>query len=119
MSRTDRRKIEPLLGPVFPSMIGASSDDWHAFLNERTGIDVPPDEDNARAFDRWRAALTAQNIDTGFPTPSQITALQARGRELKAREDKRVVDLPKTQAALAAEAPSVTARDLLNARKAV
>jgi hypothetical protein len=86
MASLNRREIEGLLGPHFPTMVGASSDDWHAFLNAKTELDVPISEDNSSAFDKWRQALSHQGY-TGVwdHTPDQIADMKKRGELLLAR----------------------------------
>ena len=82
MSKHDRTAIAGLLLPHFPHMAGASSDDWHAFLKEMTGLSIEHDAPNAAAFDAWRMALR----DKGYPvwghSPEKVEAMAARGREL-------------------------------------
>jgi hypothetical protein len=69
--------------PYFPEMEGASSDDWHAFLDQTTGLTTPIDEQNATAFDRWRQALAAMDIPVWSITPAGAAQMAARGNELK------------------------------------
>ena len=82
---TDRREIAPLLLPHFPEMEGSSSDEWHAFLDQVTGIETRLDEQNATAFDRWRQALAAIDVPVWSTTASQAAAMKARGAELVER----------------------------------
>ncbi len=111
----DRRDITPTLGPIFPTMDPkASSDDWHSFLNAMTGLDIPIDEENASAFDKWRQALAAKGYDTWGLSHADVQKMAARGEELKALEVKRVADQGGKLAALAIEAPQVTAQELLD-----
>ena len=109
----DRRDIANLLIPHFATMAKASSDDWHAFLNTQTGLDIAIDEPNASAFDKWRQALGEQGFPVWNLTADQAAAMKARGALLKAAEDKRQADLTATLAAMAVEAPSVSAAQLL------
>lgn len=82
----DRTEISRLLLPIFPTMAHASSDDWHAFLNHYTGLDVPIDEPNGSAFDKWRQALAAIGHEGVWRhTPAQIEAMKERGRQHAAR----------------------------------
>ena len=81
----DRREIAPLLLSHFPEMEGASSDDWHAFLDQVTGLSTPLDEQNATAFDRWRQALAAMDIPVWSITPSAAATMKARGEALAQR----------------------------------
>lgn len=80
---TDRRQIEGLLGPYFPTMEGASSDDWHAFLNAQTGLEIPIGADNSSAFDEWRKVIATQGYPEVWPySAHQEEAFKARGIEL-------------------------------------
>src|SRR5437773_9668203 len=79
MIHIDRREIAPLLLPHFPEMAGASSDEWHAFLDQVTGLATRLDEQNATAFDRWRQALAAMDIPVWSITPSAAATMKARG----------------------------------------
>jgi hypothetical protein len=81
---TDRREIAPLLLEHFPEMEGQSSENWHAFLNEVTGLEIPLHEENATAFDRWRQALAAMDIPVWNVTAAQAEAMKRRGGELVA-----------------------------------
>lgn len=89
--RFDRTQIAPLLLRHFPHLAGASSDDWHAFLNEHTNLAVAVDEDNASAFDAWRQALARKGYaEVWGYTPSQLADIKARGQQLKATADRRL-----------------------------
>ena len=81
----DRREIAPLLLSHFPEMEGASSDEWHAFLDQVTGLSTPLDEQNATAFDRWRQALAVMDIPVWSITPSAAATMKARGEALAQR----------------------------------
>jgi hypothetical protein len=85
----DRREIAPLLLPHFPEMEGAGSDEWHAFLDQVTGLATRLDEQNATAFDRWRQALAAMDIPVWSITPAAAAAMRARGEELAQRVKRR------------------------------
>lgn len=80
--RTDRREIAPLLLEHFPEMAGSSSDEWHGFLNEATGLNIAIDAPNATAFDAWRQALAAKDYPVWHTTPAQAEAIKRRGVEL-------------------------------------
>lgn len=80
--RTDRRDIERLLGEHFPEMVGKSSDEWHAFLNQATGLDIAIDAPNGTAFDAWRQALAAKDYPVWSMTPARADAIRRRGVEL-------------------------------------
>ena len=71
--------------PHFPEMAEASSEEWHAFLDQVTGFSTPLDEQNATAFDRWRQALAAIDIPVWTITPAAARAMAARGEELAQR----------------------------------
>ena len=78
----DRRVIAPLLLEHFPEMTGQSSENWHAFLDQVTGLETPLYEENATAFDRWRQALAAMDIPVWNVTAAQAAAMKRRGGEL-------------------------------------
>lgn len=83
MPSTDRTHISTLLLPHFPEMEKASSDEWHAFLNEITGLDVAPSEPNGGAFDKWRQALAQKGYDGVWThTPAQLDEMRERGRKM-------------------------------------
>ena len=110
----DRTEIAEFMSPIFPSMKGnISSYDWHGFLNSISGLDIPIEEENVSAFDKWRIALA----DLGYPTwdysPKAIAHISKRGEELKAAEMKRQSELSVKLEAAAIEAPHVAAIDLL------
>lgn len=94
MPSIDRTAIAPLLLPHFPEMDKATSDDWHAFLNEATGLDIAIDEPNGGAFDKWRQALAAKGYGGVWShTPAQIEAMKVRGRQLiKNHEEARAAE---------------------------
>jgi hypothetical protein len=89
----DRREIAPLLLPHFPEMKGASSDEWHAFLDQVTGLATPLDEQNATAFDRWRQALAAMDIPVWSITPAAAAAMAARGEQLAQQVKRRANEI--------------------------
>ena len=49
--------LEPLLREKFPDMVGKSSQEWAAFLNEYTGLAVAHETPNSTAFDVWRTGV--------------------------------------------------------------
>lgn len=91
--RNDRTAIAPILEAHFPTMKGATSQDWASFLNELTGLDVADDVPNSSAFDRWREALAEKH---GLPvwgvTEEKKQAIKTRVDELLALENKRRED---------------------------
>jgi hypothetical protein len=109
----DRREISGLLLKYFPTMAGASSDEWHHFLDEMTGLETPADLPNGAAFDRWRVALQAQGFPVWKYTPEAIAAMKARAVELKTAEEQRAADLGSTLVDLAKEAPSWPVAEVL------
>jgi hypothetical protein len=114
--RNDRTAIAELLLPYFPSMVKATSDEWHGFLNAQTGLDVGIAETNAFAFDCWRKALAEQGLPVWQYSPARIAEIQARGEELKVLEDKRREDMGMTLEQIAKEAPTITAEALIRGR---
>lgn len=117
--KRDRRQIARLLGPHFPTMpTTATSDDWHGFLDEITGLQTPLAEPNATAFDRWRQALAAQGYPVWGVSPERAAAIKASAEELKNEEAKRLKDLPELLAKLRQDAPLVTAAQLMKQAEA-
>lgn len=80
--------------PHFPHMEGASSDDWHGFLNAQTGLDVPLDEMNATAFDKWRQSLAQQGYPVWGINQKRLDDIAKRGAELLAAA-KKLADVKK------------------------
>lgn len=118
----DRRMIAPMMVEFFPTMADTeehkfTSEEWHAFLNAKTGIDVPLHVPNTSAFDAWRIALAAQNFPVWNYTAEQVAAIKQRGEELKAKEDARVAALPARLTLLATVAPTKTAQQLIDDTK--
>jgi len=118
MPSFDRTMIAPLLLEYFPTMEKATSDEWHGFLNAKTGLEIEVDEPNATAFDKWRQAL-AEQFD--FPvwgyTKEKLAEIKRRGEDLKKKEEDRVKGLDAKLALLRAEAPTKTAADLIKDAK--
>ena len=114
--QTDRREISRLLLPHFPHMEGADSDAWHGFLDGATGLTTPQDEVNSTAFDRWRQALDKQGYPVWGYSPDKAQQVAAGVAELLQKEAQRLADEPALLAALAKEAPLVTAAELLKAK---
>ena len=109
--------IAGLLLEHFPHMEKATSDDWHGFLNEKTGLDISIDEANANAFDEWRMALATQGFDVWDMPKAKIDDVKARGRALLLLEFERLKSHDATMAAITLEAPAVSAAALLKASK--
>lgn len=119
MPSTDRTMIAPLLLEFFPDLEKATSDEWHGFLNAKTGLNVPLSEGNATAFDKWRQALAPILDDERiWPyTPSRIQAMQDATAALMAKEQSRLEAQPATLVKLADIAPTKTAADLVSDTK--
>lgn len=111
--RHDRTMIAGLLTKHFPHMEKATSDDWHGFLNEKTGLDISIDEPNANAFDQWRMALAGQGFDVWGISKAKIDEVKAKGGVLLLREFDRLKAHDATMAATTLEAPAVSAAALL------
>lgn len=109
----DRREISGLLLKYFPTMKDASSEEWHHFLDEITGMETPLDMPNGQAFDQWRQAMAGIGYPVWKYTPESIAAMKERAAELKAAEEKRAADLGSTLVELAKEAPSWPVADVL------
>lgn len=120
MAGADRRLIAPLLLPFFPTMEKATSNDWHGFLNAKTGLAIDLSEPNATAFDKWRQALAKQfSLPVWGYTKEQIAAIQAQGEKLVQAEADRVSALPQKLALLNIAAPTKTVADLIKDAKRV
>ena len=79
--KLDRRQIAPLLNEHFPEMASATSDEWHVFLNAKTGLDLPFDALNSAAFDEWRKALAEQGYPDVWPySPARVDEMKARAK---------------------------------------
>ena len=111
--RLDRRAIEPLLGAFFPDMVGKSSDEWNAFLNAETGLQIELDEPNPSAFDEWRKALAKGGLPVWGMSPQRKAQIDERAAKIAEAEVKRQTELSARLAELRAEAPDVKAKDLL------
>jgi hypothetical protein len=110
---TDRRLIEPLLAEVFPSVAGASSDEWHFFLDRLAGMETPLSMSNGEAFDRWRTALAG----LGYPVNTHseqraATAKEAADRMLE-NERKRAASLTAALNEARREAPDWPVAEVL------
>lgn len=110
---TDRRDIAPSLAAWFPSMTKASSDEWHAFLDNVTGLETPLDMPNGAAFDRWREKLAGLGYPVFRHTPERIAAMKAKADAMLAAEEARAASHGKTLAELAREAPNWPVADML------
>lgn len=110
----DRRQILPLVRPHFPVLPDdISSDDVHGWLNAQTGLDVPLDEPNGSAFDKWRKVLATQGLPVWNYTQAQLAKIASDGLALKTYVDQFNETEKARLEALAKEAPSISAADLL------
>lgn len=110
----DRRQILNLIHPHFPALSDdVTSDELHGFLNAQTGLDIPPDEANSSAFDKWRQVLAEQGLPVWKYTQAQLDKIKADGLTLKTHVDDFKASEAARLAALAQEAPLVTAAQLL------
>ncbi len=106
MAKNDRTLIAGLLLRFFPTLEKATSADWQAFLDEKTGLVTPDDMPNGEAFDRWRKALAdSHGLPVWGVSPEQAAAKKARALELMALETKRVSDEKALLETLREEAP--------------
>jgi hypothetical protein len=95
--KLDRRQIAGLLKEHFPHMPDdASSDDWHGFLNEKTGLNIDLETPNAVAFDRWRQALAEKFGLPVWMNNERLDAIKKRTAELLAMEKERREKIPET-----------------------
>lgn len=106
MLKSDRTLIADLLGPHFPALKKATSDEWQAFLNERTGLNIQDDEPNATAFDKWRQALAQiDKLPVWGDTPEKARERKDRAKRMLERENKRRAREGETLLQLRKEAP--------------
>ena len=114
----DRRQILNLLRPHFPVIPDdITSDELHGWLNAQTGLDLPingPEGKNANVFDQWRKVLAAQGLPFWNYTQAQLDKIKTDGLTLKAHVDTFNAAEKARLAALAKEAPLVTAEQLLS-----
>ncbi len=111
--RFDRRAIEPLLGAFFPDMQGKTSDEWQAFLNAETGLQIASDEPNPSAFDEWRKALAGNGLPVWGLSPERQAQIDERAALIAEAETKRQAGEAAKLSELRNEAPDVKAKDLL------
>ena len=114
---TDRRDFAPFALKWFPTLVDASSDDWHFFLDKVTGLDTPLDMPNGSAFDRWRQALAAQGYPAYPYTATDVASAKARATAMLAAEERRAALSGKSLEALAVEAPNWTVEEMLSSAK--
>ena len=119
MASLDRTEIAGLMTRYFPDMAGKSSDEWHGFMNEITGLEIPLDASNGTAFDAWRQKLAEQDLPVWPYTPQRLAKIAADTATLKARQVELLAKRDTTLDALRKEAPSVSARDLIEAAKRI
>lgn len=108
---TDRRDIAAFALRWFPTLKEATSDEWHFFLDEATGLTTPLDMPNGQAFDRWRAALAEKGYPAFDYTATDIAAAKAKAAAMLEAEQRRVASQNSTLAGLAKEAPNWTAAE--------
>lgn len=114
---TDRRDFAPFALKWFPTLVDASSDDWHFFLDKVTGLDTPLDMPNGSAFDRWRQALAEQGYPAYPYTATDVAGAKARAAAMLAAEERRAALSGKSLEALAVEAPNWTVEEMLSSAK--
>ena len=114
---TDRRDIAGLALKWFPTLVDATSDEWHFFLDKVTGLDTPLDMPNGAAFDRWRQALQAQGYPAYDYKDADIAAAKTKAEAMLEAEQRRAASLGKTLEALAVEAPNWTVAEMLSSAK--
>ena len=114
---TDRRDFAPFALKWFPTLVDASSDDWHFFLDKVTGLDTPLDIPNGSAFDRWRQALAEQGYPAYPYTATDVAGAKERATAMLAAEERRAALSGKSLEALAVEAPNWTVEEMLSSAK--
>lgn len=110
---TDRRLIEPFLADVFPNLRGASSDEWHFFLDTLTGVNTSLDEGNGVAFDRWREALAGMGYNVTTHSEQRAAAAKALVDGMVSEEKRRVASQDATLKRLRGEAPDWPVAEVL------
>ena len=118
MASTDRTEIAPLMTQYFP-MEGKTSDEWHGFMNEITGLEIPLDASNGTAFDAWRQKLAEQDLPVWKYTPERLARIKEDTERLKRHQIDLLAKQDKTLDALRKEAPTVSAKDLIEAAKRI
>lgn len=63
MASFDRTSNVPHLKDTFPALVGMTSEQVQAFLNDESGLKIESTVPNGIAFDRWRKALAKR----GYP----------------------------------------------------
>ena len=109
----DRRDIAPLLVQWFPSMEGATSEEWHYFLDKLTDLGTPLDMPNGHAFDRWRDALAKLGYPVFAYSAADLAAMKVKAEAALAAEQERAASLGKTLVDLAKEAPNWPVAEVL------
>ena len=115
MASTDRTEIAGLVTQYFPDMAKATSDEWHGFMNELTGLEIALDVPNGTAFDEWRQKLAEGDFPVWPYTPQRLMQIKTDTDILKKRQIDLLSKQDATLDALRKEAPSVSAQDLLKA----
>lgn len=106
MLKNDRTLIAGLLGPHFPEMEKASSQEWHDFLNGVTGLGISEDTPNGEAFDRWRKNLAEDlKLPVWGETETQMQQRKGRLQNMLAAENKRREKESETLLQLRKDAP--------------
>lgn len=113
----DRRDIANFMLPWFPTLEGATSDEWHYFLDKVTGLETPLDMPNGPAFDRWRRALAGQGYPAFPYTDADTAAAKAKAAAMLEAEQRRAASQNSTLAGLAKEAPNWTAAEVVASTK--
>lgn len=109
----DRRLIASFLAKTFPSLEGATSDEWHFFLDKLTGLSTPLDEPNGVAFDRWRAALKGLGYDIPQHSSARVAAAMIAADKMFADEKERVASEFAGLMSLRKEAPDWPVAEVL------
>jgi len=109
----DRRLIEPFLAGIFPSVVGASSDEWHFFLDKVTGMETPLSMSSGEAFDRWRAALAGLGYPVNVHSEQRKAVAKEAADRMLESERKRAASLSATLDELRREAPDWPVAEVL------
>ena len=115
MASTDRTEIAGLMTQYFPDMAKATSDEWHGFMNELTGLEIALDVPNGTAFDEWRQKLAEGDFPVWGYSEERLAVFRKYATKAKMRLAEVLAAQDATLDALRKEAPSVSAKDLLEA----
>lgn len=113
----DRTDIALFALKWFPTMVDATSDEWHFFLDKVTGLTTPLDMSNGQAFDRWRAELAKQGYPAFDYNEADVARAKDKAGAMLEAEQRRAAAQNSTLASLAKAAPNWTAAEVVASMK--